>query len=203
MRIRNFLIAVAVLAIAVPGFANAEGGFKVTGGGQALATQDGSSVRGPGDTYGFNAQDTDGDAGDEAKGQFQTIQRDADATTAKGKAIEGGRFHGEVTCLVSLGDDDPNTPATARFGGVVRGGDPAAPDALLFTVDVTDNGQGAEATASDVIAYRTYRPSDADDPTQAGDQTPQNPCDYDEDRTDGETNLARGNVKIHNDPDGQ
>lgn len=45
MRIRNFLIAAAVLSLAIPGFANAEGGFKVTGGGQTITNAQADAER--------------------------------------------------------------------------------------------------------------------------------------------------------------
>src|SRR3712207_5872801 len=134
------LIAIAAVLV-VPAFANAESGFKVTGGGQALATADSSSVKGPGDTYGFNAQDTDGDDGDAAKGQFNSIQRTAGATIGRGR---GEHIKGAVTCLVALsGGED----GAARFGGYIRNSEFTDPDSgttdrLVFIVDVTDNGEG-------------------------------------------------------------
>ena len=187
MRIRNLLIAVAVLAIAVPGIASAEGGFKVTGGGQTITNADAdaggsSAVRGPGDTFGFNAQDLDGDPmTDAAKGQFNTIQRDAEATVGRGK---GEHIRGAVNCLVAMsGGED----GAARFGGVVRGQE-SATDPLLFAVDVTDNGEGN--ADDDVIVFRTFRQSELDGNENACDQDPEDDQD--------EVILARGNVQVHN-----
>ncbi len=187
MRIRNLLIAVAVLAVAVPGMASAEGAFKLTGGGQTITNaqaEDGGSpaVRGPGDTFGFNAQEVDGETDDAAKGQFNTIQREAGATIGRGK---GEHIRGQVTCLVPLsGGED----GAARFGGVVRG-EESATDPLLFAVDVTDNGEG-NAADDDVIVFRTFRQSELDDNENACDQEPENQQD--------EVILARGNVQVHN-----
>ena len=192
MRIRNFLIAVAVLSMAIPGLANAQSGFKVTGGGQTFAeiegedgegTGEAAKVRGPGDTVGFNAQDLDGDPmTDAAKGQFNTIQRDAEATVGRGK---GEHIRGEVNCLIPLsGGED----GAARFGGVVRGQESAS-DPLLFAVDVTDNGEG-NAADDDAIVFRTFRQSELDDNENACDSEPEDEQD--------EVILARGNVQVHN-----
>jgi hypothetical protein len=175
----------AVLSLAIPGFANAESGFKVTGGGQTITdAQAGaagsSAVRGPGDTFGFNAQQIDGESDDAAKGQFNTIQRDSEATVGRGK---GDHIRGRVTCLVPLsGGKD----GAARFGGVVRGSDPADP--LLFAVDVTDNGEG-NAADDDVIVFRTFRQAELENNENACDQEPEDEQD--------EVILARGNVQIH------
>src|SRR5688572_26663725 len=158
MRIRNLVIAAFVLALMIPGFASAQSGFKVTGGGQTITNaqvEAGGSpaVRGPGDTFGFNAQDLDGDSStDAAKGQFNTIQRDAEATVGRGK---GDHIRGAVNCLVAL--ETESEQGAARFGGVVRG-EESAEDPLLFAVDVTDNGEG-NAADDDVIVFRTFRQS--------------------------------------------
>ena len=198
MRIRNLLIAIAVLAIAIPGIANAQSGFKVTGGGQGLASSDSSSVRGPGDTYGFNAQDLDGDPNTEAaKGQFNSIQRDAAATVGRGK---GEHIKRRVECLVavSAGQD-----GAARFGGVIAGSefedDPVDPvtnepytDRMIWVVDVTDNGEGNSAD-DDLIQYEEQE-EDYDD-----DGDPDSPCDPARELMPSSENiLARGNVQIHN-----
>jgi hypothetical protein len=183
--LKRVVVSTAVLALGIGGvgLAQAQSGFKVTGGGQALATSDGSSVRGPGDTYGFNAQDLDGNPmTDAAKGQFTTIQRTSGATTARGR---GEQVRGEVNCLVPLsGGED----GAARFGGVVRGQEDAI-DPLLFAVDVTDNGEG-NAADDDMIVFRTFRQSELDDN--------ENACDMEPEDEQEETILARGNVQIHN-----
>src|SRR3712207_7452180 len=60
-------------------------GLKVTGGGQTFPTAEDAAAGGPGDTYGFNAiAEEEGGDGDDtylAKGQFNTINRDREATT--------------------------------------------------------------------------------------------------------------------------
>lgn len=189
MRIRNLLIATAVLSIALPGIANAESGFKVTGGGQTItnaqADAGGSSaVRGPGDTFGFNAQALDSDMmTDAAKGQFNTIQRTTGATVGRGR---GDHIRGEVNCLVAIsGGED----GAARFGGVVRGQE-SAEDPLLFAVDVTDNGEGNRDN-DDMIIFRTFRQGELDENENACDMEP-------EEDQDDEIILARGNVQVHN-----
>lgn len=202
---KRILVGGAVLALAVAGLApaQAQSGFKVTGGGQALATADSSSVKGPGDTYGFNAQDTDGDAGEAAKGQFNSIQRTANAPTAKGR---GDHIKGAVTCLVA--SDAQSGQGAARFGGVIRNSeftdmteptDPMAEpqaytDRMIFIVDVIDNGEGGDNT--DFIQYEAQE-EDADN-----DGNPENdpsPCSMERELEESdETFLARGNVQVHN-----
>lgn len=187
--------AVVALGIAGIGSAQAVSGFKVTGGGQALATADSSSVKGPGDTYGFNAQDIDGDAGNAAKGQFNSIQRDADATVGRG---QGEHIKGAVTCLVATTSPD-GAQGAARFGGEIRNSaffdeESDTQDYLVFIVDVTDNGEGKDN--ADFIQYEAQE-YDADND---GDMS-NNPGPCDPERTlaeSEETILARGNVQVHN-----
>jgi hypothetical protein len=113
--VKRLLVGGAVLALGITGtgLAQAESGFKVTGGGQALASS--SNTSGPGDTYGFNAQEVESEEDeDAAKGQFNTIQR-AGGDTSKGR---GEHIKGEVNCLVSISNGEDGV---ARFGGFVRG----------------------------------------------------------------------------------
>ena len=209
MRIRNLLIAIAVLAIAIPGVASAAkpaaSGFKVTGGGQIIS-EAAEAEGGPGDTVGFNAREMDGDdpdsPGDDddaARGQFQYVPRGQSSGTNQ-PATE--KFHGVVTCLISGGEavDNENSPddeqpeqveeeleeGMARFGGHFRD-DPTR----YFTVDVTDNGQGGDSEDDLILVRETDFPC-ADNPE-------------DEDAHDPEDllRLGRGNVKIHNNPDGE
>ena len=197
---KRLLVGGAVLALGISsmGLAQAQSGFKVTGGGQAL-TQAGAEngVKGPGDTYGFNAQDTDGDEGNEAKGQFNSIQRTAGAPTAKG---QGEHIKGEVTCLIATTSPDDSQGA-ARFGGVVRNsefvdeeteGNPDYVDRFIFVVDVTDNGEGKD---NDDLIYFERLEEDADNDGEPDSETP---CDMERTLQEGETVLARGNVQVHN-----
>ena len=172
MRIRNLLIAVAVLAIAVPGMASAAGqsAFKVTGGGQTVPSED---YRGPGDTFGFNARATG--TGIAAVGQFNHIDREETAP-GDGARGEGEHIKGQVTCLESTGEN------SAQFGGRLNDGDDDASNDRFFVVDVVDNGQGG----TDVIYYREY--TEDDNPCQNDDEIPTNPI------------LSRGNLQIHNNP---
>lgn len=191
---KRTLISGAVLALAIgaTGVAQADkpSGFKVTGGGQIIA--DGSGG-GAGDTVGFNAQRITGERDDAAQGQFQYVPR-GESTNASAPAE---KFHGVVTCLISGGEAMANeeaeedgeynealTEGSARFGGHLRD-DPAT----FFTVDVTDNGQGGNAE-DDLILVRITAEACAD-----------NPEDEEEDAEDL-LRLGRGNVKIHNNPDG-
>ena len=190
MRIRNFLIAVAVLAIAVPGFANAQSGLKVTGGGQTFVDSADAATGGPGDTVGFNAiAEESGAAGETllAKGQFNTVDRDRSATTARG---QGEHFRGVVTCIRSVDNGDDGA---AVFGGYKAGTDPNAADAPLFRVYVVDNGEGGDGSDSDdEIVFEEITGGDADSFEDEG------PCDGDEeDYTSEAPVLARGNVQYH------
>lgn len=121
---------------------------------------------------------------DAAKGQFNTIQRDTNATIGRGK---GEHIRGAVNCLVAIsGGDD----GAARFGGVVRG-EESADDPLLFAVDATDNGEGSAAD-DDMIVFRTFRQSELEDPEN------DNACDMEPEDEQDEVILARGNVQVHN-----
>lgn len=212
MLIRKVLIAVAVLALAVPGVASAakpqsapaEGGFKVTGGGQIIADD---QTSGPGDTVGFNAHELEGDdpasPGDNddlARGQFQYIQRGEDEG---GNQPANDSFHGVVTCLISGGEAVANETAEgddeydegllsgmARFGGHVRGtGTGPGNPAVYFTVDVSDNGEGGSAEDDTILVRMTTAPC-ADNPEDENNEP------------DELARLGRGNVQIHNNPDG-
>ena len=125
MRIRNLLIAVAVLALAVPGMASAGSRTdRATGGGQILV-----STQGAGSTIAFTAQGTP----EAARGQVQFIDRSA------GTGQSQVKFHGIVECILVEGN-------TAEIAGVERGtGDP-------FTLRVVDNGEGA-AAGNDMIFF--------------------------------------------------
>ena len=189
MRIRNLLIAIAVLAIAVPGVASAQSGLKVTGGGQTFVDAADAATGGPGDTVGFNAiAEEDGAPGDTllAKGQFNFIDRDRSAETARG---QGEHFRGVVTCIRLATDGDDGA---AVFGGYRQGTDPSAADAELFRVYAIDNGEGSGADSDDEIIIEEY------DGGSAGPFDEESPCDEDDDDFASEAPvLARGNVQFH------
>lgn len=125
MRIRNVLIAVAVLALAVPGMASAGSRTdRATGGGQILVSTDG----GAGSTIAFTAQGTPV----AAKGQVQFIDRTA------GTGQSQVKYHGIVECILVNGN-------TAEIAGHERG------SATPFTLRVVDNGEGAGA--NDMIFF--------------------------------------------------
>jgi hypothetical protein len=134
MRIRNLLIAAAVLSLAIPSLASAGSAYsRATGGGQILVSSEG----GAGDTIAFTARNTTTDT-DDARGQLQVIDRTGDGT---GK--DGVRIHGEVTCLQVTGN-------VAKIGGTIARDSSGNTDG--FTLVVEDNGQGAEGT--DMIAFQ-------------------------------------------------
>ncbi len=202
---KRTLISAAVLSLAVAGTGVAsadkpsdkgndgagasQGGYKVTGGGQIIA----DGQQGAGDTVGFNAHRIG--EGPDARGQFQFVPR-GESTNA---SAPEEKFHGVVTCL-SSGTEAPATeaaegdgnnaealmPGSARFGGYLRD-DPTK----FFTVDVTDNGQGASNTDGDMILVRLTSEPCGDNPEQEGDEA------------EDMLKLGRGNVKIHNHVDGQ
>ena len=178
MRIRSIIMGALVLVLAIPGLASAqqpsEGGFKVTGGGQTFAGDE--EQQGPGDTFGFNARSVAGETWDAADGRFNHIDRDAEATQARGK---GTHYRGIVECLRAIDED----MGVARFGGVLQ--TPVDDELTHFVVDVTDNGEGN--AEDDVIIFQAIPEPDSG-----------NACDFDEDAVNDRTQLARGNVKIHN-----
>lgn len=181
MRLRNVLIAVFCLTLAVPAFASAQGQtYWTTGGGQVIASSD---AEGPGDTIAWVAQlsggvigATDEDNPDDvediyaARGQLQVVDRVA------GRGRDQGIFHGNVTCIVPRGDN------TTRFGG--HGRDPRTGVQNDFVVDLTDNENDSE---DDAVAFQRLEPSD--DPAQ--------PCEEESSTELRDVTLARGNAKIH------
>ena len=189
MRMRNFLIAAFVLALMVPGFANAQSGLKVTGGGQTFASSTDATTGGPGDTVGFNAiAEESGAPADTllAKGQLNFIDRDRTDVTARGR---GEHFRGVVTCirLASAGD-----AGGAVFGGYRQGTNPNAANAELFRVYAIDNGEGSNADNDDEIIIEEYNGGGA------GSFDEESPCDEDDDDFASEAPiLARGNVQFH------
>ena len=203
---KRILAGSAVLGLAIAGMSTATAagpsGFKVTGGGQIIA----QNAQGAGDTVGFTAQEINGDDprsrgdnDDAARGQFQYVPRGQSNGTQQ-PATQ--KFHGVVTCLISGGEaadneraEDPNyeeqlSDGMARFGGFVRGTESDG-SPVFFTVDVTDNGQGGNAE-DDLILVRITKEPCAD-----------NPEDEVQDDPEELLRLGRGNVKIHNNPDGQ
>ena len=171
------------------------GGFKVTGGGQIIADSAGG---GAGDTVGFNAQELVGDndetdaPNDLARGQFQFVPRGESTNDS----APDEKFHGIVSCLISGGEAQENESqetdeeenealmsGMARFGGYLRDNPGQA-----FTVDVSDDGQGNGS--NDMILVRFTDQPCADNP------------ENEENDPEDLLRLGRGNVKIHNNPDG-
>lgn len=167
MRIRNFLIAAAVLSLAIPSLASAGSpNDRATGGGQIFFNFDSGSsdpVDGAGDTIAFTAQE--GRNG--VKGQVQFIDRTGG--TGQGQV----KLHGTVTCLEVNGN-------TARIGGTATRTDD--PDRTAFELLVIDNGEGAANVQGDQIALAFV-----DSPE----------CSEDDEDDDAQTTLARGNAQVY------
>jgi hypothetical protein len=122
-------------AFLVPTFASAGQQDAATGGGQVnIGTRGGA-----GDTIAFTAKG----AGEDATGQVQYVDREADGQTV---------LHGTVTCLIVDG-------TTARMEGKWR--DDADGTFGLF---VQDNGEGSKASGDDIVALVPNEPMcDEDD----------------------------------------
>lgn len=152
------LAGVAVLVVPIVASAGSPTD-RATGGGQILVANQNA-----GSTIAFTAQGTP----TEGKGQVQVIDRSAG--TGKNQV----KFHGIVECIFVDGD-------MAEIAGVERGtGDP-------FTLRAVDNGEGANATGSDMIFFDDV----ADDMRCAND---------DNDDDDVQVALARGNVQVYDAP---
>jgi hypothetical protein len=104
---------------------------------------------------------------DSAKGQVQFIDRSA------GTGQNQTKYHGVVDCIEVTGN-------MAIIGGFERGGDPEN-DADRFVLRVQDNGEPNQG--QDLIQF--------DDQTSAADT-----CGDDDDDTDPEFALARGNAQV-------
>src|SRR3712207_3287933 len=124
IRIVGALSAILALALSAVAF-GAQTEYKVTGGGQTFASSDVDdsgkpTVKGPGDTITFQAfieesSDADG-PGSPATGQVNIIDRDPDATTAKGKGVH---FKGNVVCAFVMPDSQDGR-GYAELHGVGR-----------------------------------------------------------------------------------
>jgi hypothetical protein len=158
MKLRFCLLALACGALfAFPLTAEAGSGTpRATGGGQILFSTDG----GAGNTIAFNAH-----GGADPKGQLQRIDRSA------GNGQDQVRFHGVVDCY------RPISANSAEFGGYNRD-DPGD----RWTVVVTDNGEGANATGADMIAYE---------------DTAMDMCEEDNNDNSSSLALGRGNVQVY------
>ena len=157
MKLRLILAGLALVALALPLVASAGSSTdRATGGGQVLIGTRG----GAGDTIAFTAHDRATNAG-----QIQYIDRTAIGQT---------RYHGTVLCTEVTGN-------TALIAGVWRN-----QGAGNFNLYVEDNGEGVNATESDVIFIEEM----ADNPT----------CDFDEPDDQDQLALARGNVQVYDAP---
>ncbi len=104
---------------------------------------------------------------DAAKGLVQFVDR------SEGTGKDQVKYHGVVDCIEAVGN-------LAVIGGFERGGDPEN-DADRFVLRVQDNGEPNQG--QDLIQF--------DDQTSAADT-----CGDDDDDTDPEFALARGNAQV-------
>lgn len=168
MRLRNFVVAVFCLALAVPAFASAQrqDADKVTGGGQVLVSTNvpGGEGAGPGDTLGFVAISTSSNS-NAAGGQFQFVR-----TSEAGRTME--ILGANVLCL------EVHSSNTATFGGQIVRERNGQGGGSFFVADVVE----ADSQGNDIIEWR---------------RETNNPCDDLEENEDAEAVLARGKLKVH------
>lgn len=168
-RIAVGLGAVLALALAVTAWA-APAAYKVTGGGQVIASADSSSVKGPGDTITFQAFSQSTDANAPATGQVNIVDR-------AGTGTGGVHFKGTVECAtISPAGADGGGYAELKGTGQTKDGTTSR-----FIVRIMDNGQGSAADADMVEFDRNTDLTCSDDPQSS----------------DVATYLGRGNAKIH------
>lgn len=158
-------LSVAAMLAMATGATAGNGREKATGGGQVVLSSDPDGLlTGAYNTIAFTAQEK---ADGSTTGQVQYISREA------GTGQSQVKFHGIVDCLI--------VEATlAHVEGHARGD-----SAARFTLLAQDNGEGANATDSDMVFF------DESDPT-AG-------CEVDDDEEDNLALLARGNVQVRDD----
>ncbi len=168
------LTAVLSLAFAAVAVA-AQTEYKVTGGGQVLASAESNSVKGPGDTITFQAFVEESDnPKSPATGQVNIIDRMENATTAKGK---GTHVKGTVECAFVAPESEDGRGYAELYGTATRK-DGRESD---FVVRIQDNGQG-NAAQTDLVEF---------------DYATTEQCGDNEDEEKIETFLGRGNAKIH------
>ena len=115
-RIAALFGVIALTTAAWAALAQAESGFKITGGGQTDV-----GTRGAGDTIAFTGQET----ADGAKGQVQYVDRDG------GQIVE--IYHGTVTCIEAV---DAGEQGAGYLAGEWRNQGEG-----FFTLYVEDNGE--------------------------------------------------------------
>lgn len=163
------LAAVGVLGMTTTAYA-APSEFKVTGGGQTLASADSSGVKGPGDTTTFQAFINNTGLDEAATGHVNVIDR------TDGGGGKGVHYKGSVNCTFLVTDGlgggyaELYGEATTKAGTVVD-----------FVLRIRDNGQG-DAAEPDMVEF------DTTDPEQCGEN---------DDEEEPGFFLARGNAKIH------
>ena len=176
LRIVIALSAVVSLALAAVAFA-APSPYKVTGGGQILASADSSGVKGPGDTISFQANIAAqglNNTPETVSGAVNVIDRNPSATTKKG---QGTHYKGTVNCAFLASDSTLGGGYVELYGNARNTKTDAS---VPFQLRIQDNGQGADNT--DAIEFTT---------------NPDETCGENQEQEPPTLFLARGNAKIH------
>ena len=169
IRITLALVAALSLALAAVAFA-APAEYKVTGGGQTLASADSSGVNGPGDTVTFQAFAATDGLDDAADGHVNVIDR------TEGAGGKGIHYKGTVDCTFIVTDGTGGGYAELYGTAETKTG-----TVVDFVLRIRDNGQGA-ADEADMVEFDTTDPE---------------ACGENDDEEEPGFFLARGNAKIH------
>lgn len=167
MRVRNLVLMIATLALAIPAAASAQqhrAPVLVTGGGQVLASFD-PDTAGPGDTVAFVGNET------RQTGSVEVVQTSHAGDGDQPTII----YNGQVTCVVVDGED------RAVLGGVQRAGQ--AGPAFFELEIVLDTEEEDENRGATII----FREAENGDDCDGEDQ---------ESLLDPNRFLARGTAKI-------
>ena len=147
MKVRIGVLVSAIAALGLSAAADAAPSpYKVTGGGQTLATADSSGVKGPGDTITFQAFIPTSGEPTPATGQVNIIDRGGDTRE---------HFRGTVRCAFLATDGTGG--GYAELHGVGRKDD----ENRAFVVRIRDNGQGADA--ADMVDFELDTTSECED----------------------------------------
>jgi hypothetical protein len=178
MKVRSGVLLGAIAALGLASAADAAPSpYKVTGGGQALASADSSGVKGPGDTITFQAFIPATGVSDASTGRVNIIDR------TEGEGGKGDHFRGAVECTF-LETDGLGGGYVELYGSGIK--DDVERD---FVVRIRDNGQGDAADPDQIEFDLTVNEPPCEDSREDEDDAP-------------EFFLARGNAKIHKENSG-
>ena len=178
MKVRSGVLLGAIAALGLATVADAAPSpYKVTGGGQALASADSSGVKGPGDTITFQAFIPATGVSQDSTGRVNIIDR------TEGEGGKGDHFRGTVDCTF-LETDGLGGGYVELYGTGIK--DDAARD---FVVRIRDNGQGDAAEPDQIEFDLTVNEPPCEDSREDEEDVP-------------EFFLARGNAKIHKENSG-